>query len=159
MSDFKSFGDNPYDSPTPSTSWGDGTGDNHGTVEALRQTRPWVLFLAILGFIGSGLMILGGLCSGIALARLAGPGGVIMMILYVGLGVVYLMPAVFLFRYGSRIGDYLRNRSETSLNAALNSQMSFWRLVGIMTIVMILLYIGLIVLMTVASVNLAPRFR
>src|SRR5438445_461415 len=43
-------------------------------IEALRQTRPWVAFLAILGFVGSGLFMLGGLALFVVGVAVKGAG-------------------------------------------------------------------------------------
>lgn len=158
MSDLQPFSDNPYDSPSTPTIDVGKTSGNIRTVETLRATRPWVMFLAILGFIGSALMVLGGIVGGLAVIS-SNPAGLLMIVVYLVLGLVYLLPSVYLYRYASRIGLYVRDRSERSLNEALTAQMSFWRLVGIITLVMIVLYLGLIILVVVASVSVIPSMR
>ena len=55
---------NPYQAPAPIPSpnvVAPGDWATAPVVELLAQTRPWVMFIAILGFISSGLMIIGGL--------------------------------------------------------------------------------------------------
>ena len=108
-------------------------------LEAMRQTRPWVIFLAILGFIGTGLMILGGLvvmAMG-GFGKLPGAFGLI----YVVLALIYVAPSLYLFRYGTGIGRLLERGGIDGLTHALVCQKSFWRLVGIMTLVVIGLYV------------------
>lgn len=75
----------------------------------------------------------------------AGGGGaafpMVMGIVYVVMGLLYLMPSVFLFRYGKRIGLFLGQPNIYRLDAALEAQKSFWVFVGIMTLLVIVAYV------------------
>src|SRR5690349_4457465 len=108
-------------------------------IEVMRQTRPWVVFLAIMGFIGTAFMVLGGLAmvgfSGVA--KLSPAFGLV----YIALAILYLIPSLSLFRYGAGIRRFLEGGGMVGLAQALASQKSFWRLIGIMTLVVIGLYI------------------
>ena len=109
-------------------------------VELLRQTKPWVRFLLILGFIGAGLMALMGVVALIGGAVTQQFGIVGFGLLYAVLAVVYIFPSMLLFKYANRIGDLLRTGSERDLEGALERQKAFWKFVGIMAIVMLCLY-------------------
>jgi len=151
-------GFNPYSPPT-------GGADNFGqmpatdptgaitpaVMESLSGTRPWVIFLAILGFILAGLMVLGGL--GIMVAgglsdQLPGALGLV----YIFLALFYLFPSLFLIRYGSAIGTLTSGGGVPALEQALAHQRSFWRLVGIMTALLMGLYALIIVIVVVVSI-------
>jgi hypothetical protein len=119
-------------------------------VEHLRRTRPWVTFLAIVGLISAGMMVLLGV--GVTLAGLLGreSTGVAMAVggglFYLLFGVIYLWPSLGLLRYGSAIGQLIRDPRMDQLGAALDLQRSFWKVVGIMTAVMIAVVpVGLLV--------------
>ena len=71
------------------------------TVEMLRQTKPWVRFLSIMGFIGAGLMILCGLIMGIAGVAGGASEMFLLFIFYPLLGLLYIFPALFLHRYAN----------------------------------------------------------
>lgn len=136
---------------------------------ALGRTRPWVRLLAVLGFISSGLMLLGGvfmLIGGGLIAAAGASGGsghglpvqltgglpmVIIAVVYIGMGVLYLFPSLMLWNYGGRIASMERTRAVGDLEGALEQQASFWRFVGILALVMIALYLVLIVVMVVAA--------
>jgi hypothetical protein len=60
-------------------------------------------------------------------------------------GVLYFLPALLLFRYASRINDLWTNRSVRALEDALEAQKSFWKFVGILMLVVIVLYLLVIV--------------
>ena len=105
------------------------------TVELLRQTRPWVMFFGVLGFVAAGLYALGGVwmmaTTGLS-ARSSVPGT--MGLLYVLVALVFFFPALMLWRYGSRIGDMMVRGHVQDLEAALEAQKGYWRLTGIITI-------------------------
>lgn len=142
---------NPYEPPRAADAYSQGAevaGDADAVpdaiVEPLRATRPWVTFLAILGFIGAGLMGIGGLFI-LGLGRLGNlPAG--FGLVYIVLGVVYVFPSLHLLRYGSAIARLVRDPRMERLGIALGHQRSFWKLVGIMTAVILALYpIGIVV--------------
>ena len=83
-----------------------------GRNRALAGTRPWVIFLAILGFIGSGLIGLG--TVGIVISTTIGPTfrfspqELMIVVFYLILMVLCLAVSLHLLSYGRRIGQFLR---------------------------------------------------
>ena len=138
-----------YASPSQVISYQGGgvpVGVSARSMDLLRQTRPWVLFLSILGFIVTGLMVLFGV--GFGLLGMAGGGGSAvgagMGLLYIAISAIYFFPALFLWRYGSRIGGLMAGGQVQDLENALEAQKSFWRFTGILMVVVIVLYVVLI---------------
>jgi hypothetical protein len=118
-------------------------------LEAMRQTSPWVTFLSILGFIGAGLMVLGGLVVLVAggLGKVPAAFGLV----YLLGAALYVAPSIFLWNYGSSIRRLLATSDMMSLSDAIGQQRSFWRLVGIMTAaVMGLYFLGILLAFVVA---------
>ena len=83
-----------------------GSGITQNMKDSLRQTRPWVLLIAIIGFLLSGIMILAGLATmllgGIAdemIPGLGAIGGVVAGLVYIALSMIYIFPSYFLFKY------------------------------------------------------------
>jgi hypothetical protein len=107
--------------------------------------------MSILGFVSAGLMIVVGLIAGVAVAAGGRPEGLAFAALYPILGVIYIIPSLFLSRYASGINQFLASGTENDLSAALGAQKSFWKFVGIFTLVMICLYVGLFAIMMVAA--------
>jgi hypothetical protein len=111
--------------------------------EPLRATKPWVRFLGIMGFIGTGLMVLVGLVLMVLpmdekLPRWLG-------LVYIFFAAIYIPPSLFLFRYASAIERFLFNPSFDGLGEALTHQKSFWRLVGIVMLAILGIYaIGIV---------------
>jgi hypothetical protein len=111
-------------------------------VEKLRGTRPWVIFLAIVGFLGAGFLgLVGMLMLGMgslgtgASAKIPAALGLV----YIVPAIVMVFPSVGLLRYGSAIGRLVRDPRMERLIVALDLQRSFWKLVGILTAAMIVI--------------------
>ncbi len=130
-------------------------------VASLRKTRPWVLFIAILGFIGAAFMLLasipvflGGGMMGMtgfegadAGLGMAGTGMMIGMgVIYLLMGVIYFMASLYLLRYASAIKRAVTGLNIGDLESALEAQASFWKLVGILSIVSIILMLVFMVI-------------
>jgi hypothetical protein len=136
-------------------------------VEMLRQTRPWVMFLGILCFIGAALMLVGGLLyvgmGAVAGSSMAGSKSsssamlgalpAVMGLVYLVMAGVYVYPGLKLWGYGSTIGRLVASRSATDLETALLHQKSFWKYSGIMTIVLIAFYVVLFFVVIAVSVS------
>lgn len=120
-------------------------GQQAAVLDALRATKPWVRFMGVLGIIATSFLVL------IALAVLGMsqgpfrnlPDGLRMAIpvFYLVMAAFQVPPVLYLNRYASRIGALLKNGSPEALVEALEAQKSFWRYVGIMTLVVLCLYV------------------
>ena len=115
-----------------------------GIYRALAETRPWVLFLSILGLIVGGLMVVAGLGLGLVAMvseqfEMLGMGFV-----YLIYAAIYLAGAYFLLLYARRIGSFQRTNQIYDLEAALVAQKSFWRLVGIIAAIVLVLAVVII---------------
>ncbi|MFM2318147.1 MAG: hypothetical protein RLZZ215_768 [Pseudomonadota bacterium] len=128
---------------------------------SLRKTRPWVLFIAVLGFIsaafmlilslpmflGGGMMGMSGLEGVDASAGLAGTGLMVGMgVMYILLAVIYFIASLYLLRYASAIKRATTGLSLSDMEAALEAQASFWKLVGILSVVSIVVMIVFMVI-------------
>jgi hypothetical protein len=133
------------------------------SIEMLRQTRPWVMLIGVLCFIGSAFMLLGGLAV-IAMGALASAGAksaapMALGLVYIPLSGLYIYPGLKLTKYGSVIGRLLQSRASADLDAALEQQKSFWKFAGISTIVMIILYILFFIGMMAVGVGTAMMVK
>ncbi|HEX6849928.1 MAG TPA: DUF5362 family protein [Candidatus Polarisedimenticolaceae bacterium] len=132
----------------------------HTAIEALRKTRPWVIFLSILSFLGAGLLLVMGVFVGLlgsmgSIPDTPGmPRGVMgaIGIFYFLAGGLYIYPGVRLLQYGLSIGRLVQDRQPASLTRALELQMRFWRFMGIATIAgMALYFVGIVVFAVLAA--------
>jgi hypothetical protein len=127
--------------------------------QPLRGTQPWVRFLAIMGFIGAGFMVLAGLTAGIAGAATGRIETIGLMVIYPIMAVVYVFPSLFLLRYADRIRSFVASGQEQDLVGALDAQRSFWKFAGILTIVSILVGILFSVFAVIAGVMIGVSGR
>lgn len=138
---------NPYQSPAtpvaPMESLPDGLGRLDEAAQMLAQTRPWVRFLSVLGFIVFGCML-------IALAAIAAAGfqavglftGQWIVIAIGGTVLGYLIPSILLWNYANGISRYLNEQTPTRIAAALAAQKMFWKYVGIAGTIVLLYGLG-----------------
>lgn len=135
----ESWGTNPFQPPgagaqsglTPSESRGQLTTPR--AIEMLKQTRPWVRFLSVLGFMGTFALAVSGFLRGVG--GMAGPvggmPGLAILGIYVTLSLLYFFPSLFLWRYADCISRLQVTEAAADLESALEAQRSFWRFVGI----------------------------
>ena len=107
---------------------------------SLRQTRPWVKFLSILGFVTIFLVVVSGIVNMFVFSK-AALGGSYGLAIFMGainilMGVLYFFPSFFLFKFASSIARLSDGGGAGELEEALSNQKSFWKFVGIMTLVM-----------------------
>lgn len=131
-------------------------------IEHLRATKPWVRLISVIMFISVGLMFLGGL---LMLFMPSTPGmrgvgfGPFLAIFYFVFGVLYIFPAYFLHQYASSINDLVQGGGDTAMENALGSQKSFWRFVGILTLVIICIYVLVILLAILGAMSAMSTLR
>jgi len=121
-------------------------------LEQLKGTRPWVRFLSVLGFIGTGLTGLGalGFLIAAAVGGFSGDGVVAVLAgaLYLVIGGLYVLPTLHLHRYAGALGRIFSQGGVASLEEALRRQRSFWKVAAVLVIV----GMGLAVLAIVVAV-------
>jgi hypothetical protein len=150
---------NPYESPAADLSavpaGMSAEQFTQGMVTALHKTRPWVRFLSVLGFVGCGLAVLVALLMlvmGIFMPEFGNGMGVLAAVLYLFLAVVWFVPALSLHRYANSITRVVEGPGTPTIEDALEQQRSFWRIVGIMTLVMLGLYVLAIFVGVIAGI-------
>lgn len=101
--------------------------------------------MSVISFILAGFMVVAGL--GMILMSTATPGmgnfgiGPFVGVIYIAFAGLYIAPAYFLHQFASSIGNLLEGGGDVAMESALASQKSFWRFVGIMTLVVICIYL------------------
>jgi len=156
--------DNPYTASATNPSLQTQGAVTQSILESLRGTKPWVRFCSILGFIFTGLIFLGALFMGLGGSMMSSSMGDVgggtpfaamsvgISLVYVVMGFLYLFPSIKLWKFGSRIADLMSSQSTEDLEAAIDAQRSFWKLIGIMLAVFIALYIAIIGIVVVMGV-------
>jgi hypothetical protein len=123
---------------------GRGAHHTHAMVVHFRATRPWVLFLAALGFVGAALsmgiavIFVGSMAIVPGTSGLTGAGGVATLVIgvsfYVVVGVVSGFFAFLLLRYSRAIGQVIAQERTEDIEQALDAQRVLFKGAGIATI-------------------------
>ena len=121
---------------------------DHEGMGFLAETAKWAKFLAIVGFVFSGLIVIMAFFIGNLLSSLAPLGGVYMSsfgvlgtVIYLIVAALIFFPNLFLFNFSRKMQAALRNTDQTSLNASLGSLKSKYKFMGILTIVILSIYL------------------
>lgn len=128
---------------------------NEAAQSYLRESAKWSMFLAIMGFIGIGFMVLAGIFMGTIMSSLPMgnemggrmsnnpfammPG--LMAGFYILIALLYFFPIYYLYKYASNTKVALQSTNPDLLTEALGYLKSHHKFLGIMMIVIISLYI------------------
>ncbi len=129
----------------------------------LYEAAKWGKFLAIMGFIICGLIILIGIFFGSIMGKFAGADealgggmmagmGAMMAVVYVVIAVVYFFPCLYLFRFATKMKTALNGNDQAQLNASFENLKSMFKFVGILTVIILVLYAVLFLFAIVAGV-------
>ena len=123
--------------------------------EFLKETAKWTKFLAILGFVGIGLMVLGSLVMLFVPSSLMSNGDfpfggkIFMMLLYLAFAVLYYFPISYLYQFSENTKKAIENNDNNAIRDAFEFLKSHYKFIGILTIILlafyaIIIFIGLI---------------
>ncbi|UII32309.1 DUF5362 family protein [Fulvivirga ulvae] len=106
----------------------------------------WGKFIAILGFIGTGFMVLAGLLSGTVLSSMGQDTGMPIPgfafgLIYVVMAVLYFFPLYYLFNFSSNIRNAVRSGNNHQLTVAFKNLKSHYQFIGILMVVLIGIYV------------------
>jgi hypothetical protein len=138
--------ENPYQIPespaAPEKPQSSGVSLSETTMRYLRETSPWLRFIGVLGFIGCGLMIFGGIITTVVMSMFsdftAGFGRFppwFFLFIYIPLGVLCFFPSLFIYNFGKKLRDYQLSNSGEDLELAFKNNKSYWKFVGILSII------------------------
>lgn len=126
-----------------------GQGVTHDMIAALRGTKGWVLLIGILTLIGAIFMVLAALSMLLGGAFIGAAGGNApsstmiagMGLVYLVMAITYVFPAWYLLKYSSAIGRFVGSGTSGDLEDALQQQRKFWKFVGVLAIVMMVVFV------------------
>jgi hypothetical protein len=125
---------------------------NEQAVDALRTSSKWSMFLAIMGFIGIGFMVLGAIVMTSVMSMIPSspmsPFGNFKGFIsgfYIVMAILYFPPVYYLYKYASDMKNALLSSSSDMVGVALGYLKSHHKYLGISIIVIISLYIIFII--------------
>ena len=150
---------------------------NDLAISALRESAKWCLFLAIVGFVFIGLMLIFGVFITVAMAAMPASdmsgatteAGVVLALMasmkgffgvfYIVLALIYFFPVYYLFNYAKGMKDALASDNEDVLANALVNLKSHHKFFGIMTIIMLSIYILVFVVGIIFAASFASSMH
>ncbi len=117
--------------------------------QMLSTTAKWAKFLGIIGFIACGFVILaalsmftlGNTLSEIPNMPVAFMTGGFLGTMYLLAAALYFFPSRYLYQFAEKLNLALQSEDETQLILALDKNKSFFKFVGIMTLITVCLYV------------------
>ncbi len=117
----------------------------------LKETAKWSKFLAIVGFVLTGLMAIAGVFAGTMMTAFSAlspelgifPAGGFTLI-YLVIAAFYFFPCLYLFQMSQKLVLAIESQDSEQLTWALEKQKSLFKFVGICTLVMVILYGGIL---------------
>lgn len=114
----------------------------------LKESGTWGRFLAIVGFVMIGLIVVVGLFAGALLGELGAPMGIsggFFSVIYLLIGVFYFFPTWYLFKFATNARDAIARKDAQALTTSLENLKSMFKFMGILMIVILGLYAIVIV--------------
>jgi hypothetical protein len=123
----------------------------------LMEAAKWGKFLAIMGYIGIGLVVLLGIgvtfMGSFSSELFPGMGGMNMGafgLIYLALGAFYFFPVYYLHQFAVRIKQGLNSQDPQSMTTGFENLKSLFKFMGIFSIVILSIY-GLIFLIAIVA--------
>jgi hypothetical protein len=118
------------------------------TLNYLNTTRKWTMFLAILGFIAIGLLLIIGVVAGVFLSAFktaAMPAGLgfpewLVFVVILLFAVLYFFPVFYLFQFSRHTSNAVQSLDKEEMKKAFKYLKSYYVFIGILTIVILALY-------------------
>ena len=115
----------------------------------LGEAAKWAKFLAIVGFIFCGLMVLTGLFAGSIMSAFMSSAGVeggavslvFFAIMFMGAALIYFFPCLFLFNFATKMQLAIRNNDQQQLINSSKNLKSLFKFLGILTVIFLVLWI------------------
>jgi MFS family permease len=122
------------------------------TLNLLNTARKWAMFLAIIGFIILGLIVIIGLIAGTFLTAFnSGEKGLgipesLMFVFIFLLAVIYFIPVLFLFRFSKHTSHAVQTLDKLELHKAVKNLKSYFVYIGILIIIIMSIYLIVLII-------------
>ncbi|MBN9380002.1 MAG: hypothetical protein J0H74_04520 [Chitinophagaceae bacterium] len=123
---------------------------DHESTAHLKEAARWAKFLAIVGFIFCGLMVLGALFAGAILANLysttmgmGAAGSAIgggLSVGYILCALLCFFPCLYTYNFARKMQVALRNNDQVQLNQSFRNLKAYYRFTGILMVIALCLW-------------------
>ena len=122
---------------------------NEHSKSFLRETAKWAKFLSIVGFVGIGLMVLLAVFGEYLSLNAANSntftfetdGGIAGMVVVLILAIIYFFPVYYLYKFANNMKAALQSEEEDQLTDAFEMLKSHYKFMGILTIIILSIYL------------------
>jgi len=135
----------------------------------LADAARWAKFLAIMGFIVCGLIVIVGIFAGSVLESFSSTRryegfdsnvemtrglGIVATVFYILIAVLYFFPCLFLFNFASKMKTALLSNDQDVLNSSFQNLKKTFRYIGVLSIIVLSFWV---IGMLIALANTAGR--
>lgn len=116
----------------------------------LSEIARWANFLAIIGFIMIGIIVIVAIFAGSVISTMASQypgssafgaiGGGFITVLYLIIAGIYVFPVLYLYRFATKMKLALRTDNQESLSSSFENLKSHYKFIGILMIITLALY-------------------
>lgn len=115
----------------------------------LRETSKWTFFLAILGFIGIGFLVIISFFVGTIFSTMPQMQemqdmpfsfGPMLTIIYLAIAAIYFFPVYYLLQFSRKLKTALQTKNDETLTLAFEKLKSHYKFVGVFAIIIISIY-------------------
>lgn len=134
---------------------GSGLEVNSQVTSYIENTAKWAKFLAIVGFVFTGLMVLGALFMFSVGSSTRYVGGAMMggSFMYILMAVLYFFPCLYLYNSSTNLLEAVNNNDQISFEEGFKNLNSCFRFVGVLTIVVLSIYALAILIFLMGSMS------
>jgi hypothetical protein len=116
----------------------------------LLETSKWGKFLAIIGYVGMGLLLLLGLAFIVGFSIFSSVSNVgfpmrIMGFIYILISVVYYFPVNYLYKFSIQFKQGFNSINQQTITSGFENLKSLFKFMGIFTIVVLSIYVLIII--------------
>lgn len=127
----------------------------------LKETGMWARFLAITGFVASGLIVLVALFASSMLESMTGSSyssvgssqAITIAVVYIILAVVVFFMSLFLFRFGKGMKLAINQTDQEELTKSFLNLKLYHRIAGILTIIYLVIIVFAIIIGVIAGMS------
>ena len=132
---------------------------------ALLETAKWTKFLAILGFIAVGILVLIGIFYGTIISFIGSTStfsqasslgsfafGGFFTIIYILIALLYFFPAKYLYNFSVKLKNAIHSSNQSMLSDAFFNLKSHYKYIGILMIILLAFYAVIFIFMLIAGI-------
>ena len=126
----------------------------------LRETAKWGKFLAIVGFVGCGILAIIAVFAGTAMSSAfesvgggAGMSGMLLTLIYLIIAIIYFFPCLYLFHFANKMQRALRQNDQFFLTDSFKNLKSCYKYMGILMIIVLSFYVIIIIIAMFAAAS------